>query len=40
MEDKRNIGGWEVLQGIHVGDKEVLLLLDPESAEAPYVEQL
>ena len=37
MEDKRNIGGWEVLQGIHVGDKEVLLLLDPSSAEAPYV---
>ena len=37
MEEKRTIGDWEVLQGIHIGDREVLLLLDPTSAEAPYV---
>ena len=35
-DEKRMIGDWEVLQGIHVGDKEVLLLFDPKSAEAPY----
>ena len=30
------IGDWEVLQGIHVGDKEVVLLYDPHNAETPY----
>jgi len=35
-DEKRTIGAWEVMQGIHIGDKEVLLLFDPKSAEAPY----
>jgi len=35
-DEKRMIGDWEVLQGIHVGDKEVLLLHDPHNAETPY----
>jgi len=36
MEDKRKIGNWEVLQAIHIGDKEVVLLHDPDNAEAAY----
>jgi len=35
-DEKRMIGDWEVLQGIHIGDKEVVLLYDPNSAEATY----
>jgi len=36
MDEKRMIGDWEVLQGIRLGDKEVLLLHDPKNAEAQY----
>ena len=35
-DEKRMIGDWEVLQGIHIGDKEVLLLYDPNNTEAQY----
>ena len=35
-DEKRTIGDWEVLQGIHVGDKEVVLLHDPRNVETPY----
>jgi hypothetical protein len=35
-DEKRMIGVWEVLQGIHIGDKEVVLLHDPHNAETPY----
>jgi len=35
-DERRLIGDWEVLQGIHVGDKEVVLLHDPRNAETPY----
>ena len=35
-DEKRKIGDWEVLQGIHVGDKEVVLLYDPHNAETTY----
>jgi hypothetical protein len=35
-DEKRMIGDWEVLQGIHIGDKEVLLMHDPNNAEATY----
>jgi len=35
-DEKRMVGDWEVLQGIHVGDKEVVLLHDPHNAETPY----
>ena len=35
-DEKRMIGDWEVLQGIHIGDREVVLLHDPNNAEAAY----
>ena len=35
-DEKRMIGDWEVLQGIHVGDKEVVLLRCPYNDETPY----
>jgi len=35
-DEKRMIGDWEVLQGIHVGDKEVLLAYDPNNEETAY----
>ena len=35
-DEKRMVGAWEVLQGIHIGDKEVLLLHDPHNAAALY----
>jgi len=36
MDEKRMIGDWEVLQSIHIGDREVFLLHDPKNTEAPY----
>lgn len=36
-DEKRMLGELEVQSAIHVGDKEVLLLLNPQSAEAPYL---
>jgi hypothetical protein len=35
-DEKRMIGDWEVLQGIHIGDREVALMHDPDNAEAAF----
>jgi hypothetical protein len=37
MEDKRYVTGLEVQFEMYLGDREVLLLLDPNSAEMPYL---
>jgi hypothetical protein len=37
MEDKRTVCGLEVPFAMHVGDREVLFLLDPKSDETPFL---
>ena len=37
MDEQRKIGELEVAHAIHIGDKETLFLLDPQSTETPYL---
>ena len=36
-DEKRTVNGFEVRFAMHIGEQEVLLLLDPDSTETPYM---